>query len=463
MLSLIVKTFLGELIITFIGYTILRHSSKGLLPIPHLIALSFGLGWGFLSLLMFLAILLGVNAKISAIPVLVGTTAFFFLNPRNRKSLAQDLRRIRPFFKSLKFNLTEKFCVGLVSLEFCCILLEGMSVPYHAWDAVAMWEGKAVFIFHDGTIDSIASFPHPSYPLNTTLELVFFFSLYGTPHHYAKMLFASFFLSLVIVFYYTLREGGLGKTTAILVTSILSLNTLLYDHATIAYADLPLTFYYTTAFIFIFQFFRTGAREKLVLAAIFHGLAAWTKIEGYGLLAVNFLVLTSQQVVSVARKKDEVKQSVVVLLEFGIISLVIFTPWMVTTLVLEMEPEYISGIPLLFDFETVGVRIGRVFQAIPLLHWSTWLGFLYFTPVVVWFAGNFRKTPYFLALVMFLGHLLLTGLVYLITPLSIELHVLTSLDRELMHALPSWAFLAGVLVSEDQRSHPGTGQIWITD
>ena len=79
LLWLILGTILGIIIIILIGYTILHFLPKNNdFPSLQRLAISYGLGTGFLAVSMFICILIGLHSKVSFVPLLI-IILFLFL------------------------------------------------------------------------------------------------------------------------------------------------------------------------------------------------------------------------------------------------------------------------------------------------------------------------------------------------------------------------------------------------
>jgi hypothetical protein len=114
------------------------------------------------------------------------------------------------------------------------------------------------------------------------------------------LFFSGYFIALIFVAYLSMIELKVSPRIAGLSTLFISSTPLLFRHATIGYANLPLSYYLVTAVLILLQAIsgnrQAYPRGMLWASGLFFALASWTRPEGFaltclviaGLLGVTF-------------------------------------------------------------------------------------------------------------------------------------------------------------------------------
>jgi hypothetical protein len=139
-----------------------------------------------------------------------------------------------------------------------------------------------------------------SYPLHVPLMIASFRAVFGDVMPESKILFPLYFLGLMVLVFDFLRQR-LNVHLAAGLTLLYGASPLIFFHARLAYANLPLTFYLTSAAILLDGALSSSHsdeqvfipdRSRLLLSGIFFTLAAWTRPEGL-VMSVATLLLAS--------------------------------------------------------------------------------------------------------------------------------------------------------------------------
>jgi len=412
---------------------------------------------------MFIAILFGLHSIFSYIPLIIIILPIF-IYLKIWKVLLEDMKEFFSSIKSIRFNKIEIFCIFLLIIEFIYLFLYWLIYPIYLWDAMVIWDARAKFIYYDGNFDYLNSFEriyefHHSYPLLVPLNLVFFYSIMFQYHYFAKILFASYFIFLITFIFHTLRSFNLSRTYSMLISTMVALLGNLFFHATIAYADLTITFFYTISTILLFCYIYYEKQHFLLYSSIFMGFTAWSKIEGIALFGINVIILIIYQVYKYFRKEIAVSTSLKRLSIYLLITITIYLPWQIFLIVNNIPSEFITELAILFDFETsfsdLSVILDYILtvQFFDFLSWGSIYWLVFYIILILNFRTLLNEKIIFLFLFL-VGHFILYIIIYIITPLELEWHLAQSIDRELLHLAPLSGFLIGAIISEKMRKQP---------
>ncbi len=289
------------LFITFaVGYFLigLIFNKDGMLLLPLKLFLSFPLGFGILSLLLYVWLLVWGRAEQHYILMEVGfliiTGGAYFLRGRHR-SVYPVLRRISFY---LRDNLWTPYILGLALLSFFFVI-SGLSFikysllsPSGAWDAWAMWNMKARFIITAGTHWRSIFAPdlgwlHPDYPLLLPLSVVRGWLYTGDTSEVVPILVALIF-TLAIPALLWAGLSSINRYAGLMGGAFLLGSTRLLSFGTSQMADTPLSVYYLAAIILVYLS-QLRDRSYLFAAGLFAGFSIWTKNEGFPFVIALFV------------------------------------------------------------------------------------------------------------------------------------------------------------------------------
>lgn len=255
--------------------------------------LSWGLGIGVLTFWML--IILGIGIKItlsnSIAPPLIISLAFYIYKRRDF-DLQINIKRNK--------NYLENLLIFVIIISILIISFNILKYPIKDSDALG-YALKAKMIFLEGTpfssdiYDPHRIHPHKDYPILVPLsESLIYFSLGHVDEWVAKLIFLPFFVLLIVFFYASLRNFSVAKETSLLVTAIFATLPELHIFASTvynAYADLPLTFFYTISVVYLLRWISTRDRSFLVFSSLFSAFSILTKNEGMFLAFLNFTIV----------------------------------------------------------------------------------------------------------------------------------------------------------------------------
>lgn len=408
------------------------------------LALSFGVGWGVWTLEMFYAALLGLpwNPLLLSLPWLL----LFFWNRKKEGRISETRVPLSP--------LERKLFLFLVFL-FIYVIVESLSYPlthFNFWDAWSIWGHKAKAFFLARSVDfsfftdPSRHFTHQDYPLLLPLaESWIYLGLGRINEQTIKLLFPLFYLSFLVLFWGVVRRER-DRFESLVSTALLATLPILLEHVLWAYAELPLTFYYTLSTLYLYHWCRKGRGEDLGMGVLFSVFAAWTKNEGIALWGINALLFgTARFFTSFDPVRKKGKE---VLLLFS--PILFLLPFWLLLEALGVASELLTqlrGGVVLASFGRIPVILNTFFyRLLDIPRWNLlWMG-------LVLFGGLFWKELFtfpkrILTLALFL-HLLLYLFVYLIHPLNVlwAMRVDHSVDRLLLHAAPLALYLLEFLL-----------------
>jgi hypothetical protein len=247
--------------------------------------LAYGIGAGFFSLTVFLTSLIGIPITLISGAIIFVVLFLGFVISSGARNL---LLRIRDF-SQIRLEMTF-FQLVLLSLITIVITITFIIAAYwqpYVWDSLAVWALKAKVIAATGALADLPRTGWAFYPLNISLQITFLYLLGG---NLLQLIFPMYLLSLAALIIANLRERA-GMTIALACALFLVVTPLVQFQATIAYANLPVAFYYVSSAIYLVRFLEERKRTWLVISAILVGLAGWTRTEGPLYLAINLVVL----------------------------------------------------------------------------------------------------------------------------------------------------------------------------
>jgi len=255
--------------------------------ISERLALSYALGFGFLTLAMFFLNVVGikfslVNTTLLILAIIIVSLVYLKLCGRLHPS---SLLTKAPF-KKIKRNLAslslfEKLILGLLVFFIFCNMAIALYWPVHWPDALTTYDFRAKLLAETKFIPDAASLPIAfswivfEYPPMTSLVHAWLY-LWGWVN--PKVFYPLLLISLAILFYYSLREWS-PRYHSFLFTLLLVTTGYIYTHATSAYANFPFAFYFGVGTIYLYRWMLTHKKGFLILGGTLLGLASWVRGE----------------------------------------------------------------------------------------------------------------------------------------------------------------------------------------
>jgi len=188
------------------------------------------------------------------------------------------------FFRNVKARNTKRkikprqiLFWGFIMLIFIYTLINNVMWPITDWDALALYDFRAkVLLVNTNFLDAAVKnhFYFAQYPLLTSLTHLF---IYQAGANNPKFIYSMFYLSFVLIFY-SLLKRNITQKKAMLFTLILALTPEIFNHAIIAYTNLPYLTLLCSGVLYLLSWMKTRDRSEIVLSALLVGLSIWTRI-----------------------------------------------------------------------------------------------------------------------------------------------------------------------------------------
>jgi hypothetical protein len=252
--------------------------------------LATGLGLGVASCSYFLWLVLfgRAGAGYPIVETAVFLTAAVFWWARSERSA----NRHRPYSRAIEtispcLRVAQVACIVGVPICAIALILGALASPHGEWDAWAIWNLRARFLYRAGehwreAFDPLMNWSHPDYPLLLPGAIARSWRYLG--HE-------STIVPVVIENIFTFATAGLlagsiaklrGGATGLLAGVVLLSSDYFLRHGAYQYADTPLAFFIlATIVLTIFHLRDPGKpRAPIALAGLCASCAAWTKNEG---------------------------------------------------------------------------------------------------------------------------------------------------------------------------------------
>jgi arylsulfatase A-like enzyme len=425
-----------------LAFALLRRSQT--VAPPWLVAASLGpaAGFGLLSIAYLLWRLAGLGnagfqvAGWPAIAVLAGASVVV---ARRRPGRREATRLEPPATAALVL-----FCAGL-ALAVIALILYTRQQPYGSFDAWAIWNSRARLLYRGADLREIFSLlhrPHPDYPLLLPGSLAAQSALAGgeSPwiHQVTGALFA-FSTSLAVVA--GVLQLGAARCWAFLAGGLLLCTPKFLYWGASQCADVPLAYALLLATIFLAALLSAERSPPLpaFVVGFLVGLPAWTKNEGMilsALLLVLFLVMAT--VAARRGNRRPARRSVLAGALVPWLALALFRwLWAPRSDLQHFAGDLLSRLLQPQRWGHVALAFGREFVSVA--GFRLW-GTVWIVAAVALAVGLARGRPADGAL--WLGRWILAAAwcawfgVFVGTPLDLDWHLRTALDRLLLQLLP---------------------------
>lgn len=247
-------------------------------------ALSILLGWGSISLILFVGFALGVFSSKNSVFIALGIIMFVVLVVKMK------------FPRHVSSKSSFKLEIGY--LESCIFLvimiLFVLSLAFSVYYPIMVSDGNDYvltghLIALDKKIDTSTYFLQkpPLIPLLYT-----FFSLLG--EHNEKFIFPFMYLSLIACFYFCLRSLDTERRVIALFTLILSTTPFLWWHSFLGLLNLPAGVFFSAATFFWYIHLlkdEKATNGEILLSSILYAFSIWTRLEFLLYFTVPLLIL----------------------------------------------------------------------------------------------------------------------------------------------------------------------------
>ncbi|MCX7919431.1 MAG: phospholipid carrier-dependent glycosyltransferase [bacterium] len=460
-ISLILPLFLGWQLVVLL-------ERKTNIAIPKLLkfGFGFGLGFGLVSWIMFLFTLIVRRWHLSllTISVVVFAVILGIMNRNYNKLCSSEIREFIPrAFHTERKNLIPWILIILLAVQIIYVFSETVITPFIHWDSWAIWGLKGRIFYTEQTIPksyfqlTAREFGHPDYPLLIPLSETWL-ALWINEWNESLVKILSplyYLLILILCYYFVSKEEKFNLNYPLLFTVILATIPQMVIHGTLGLADLPLAYYGFASFILVYWWFQTEKMGWLIYAAIFAGLAMWTKNEGVALFLITGIIC-----VYLSGKKKGIGESnllsriKIILLAYFVPALVIYLPWFLFKIEHNIQNDLITWNRLIHP--EIYLRLSRIPTLLMLLsqemlNWKNWnifwVAFIILLMVYCFSQKDIKKIYINATLIYLVLYLLMIIGIYTISIAFVTYHPAHSLDRILIHIVPQVAILLYLLFS----------------
>jgi len=265
----------------------------------ELLVLSTPLGLGGLTLTVFVAGWFGIPVTAATFAVVAALLLALFaairrlvwgtLLPFPPLLLPRGTSRIQR-----KHPVAVLALAGLVLIGALAVLIS-LTRGYSTYDGIANWALKGYAIAYENSIFAGRDWGGHglAYPQNIHLSIALFRLFDHDALPGSKLLFPLLTWSMVYGCIYIWRRTGVDQTAASLAGLVIVTMPLIFDHATLDFANLPFTSYIVLGVLWLFKGLMGERSADLLLGSALLGMASWTRPEGSGFALLMLLSLAA--------------------------------------------------------------------------------------------------------------------------------------------------------------------------
>lgn len=185
--------------------------------------------------------------------------------------------------------LRAAFTIALLAALYSAILRTIAHPHGDGWDAFAIWNLHARFLFRAGAhwrdgFTSLIPWSHPDYPLLLPAAIAHFWTGLGRESQIVPALIGLVFTFSTVALLFSSLDLLRGQISAMLAGLTLLATPFFIEQGTAQYADVPLSFFILATIVLICFYENNSAAGRpgglAILAGLSCGFAAWTKNEG---------------------------------------------------------------------------------------------------------------------------------------------------------------------------------------
>jgi hypothetical protein len=422
-----------------------------------LVILASGLGLGVASCTFFLCRVFNVSTGafqiIETLFFLVCTAIFLLLNRREsnkRKSDVSSSYRSEPASPGISKIISVSFFIVIFSAVIAFVTLS-INRPHGVWDAHAIWNLHARFLFRGGShwadyFSPFLEWSHPSYPLLLPATVARFWTYIGNEATLVPQILAGVFtfgtVGLVLSAFFVLQAKSRGMLAAVLLLGTGSF----MDLGSTQYADVPLGFFIlsTTIVLTLKDQISNNNNRFVVLAGMMCALAAWTKNEGFLFLVAVLMSRVAVTLLTSGQMRRCLKE--MIFFSLGFIPIIMVTVFFKLNCapqgdLLSSQPTAVL-MPKLVDTGRY-LRVAKAFRGQIHKDFRIMLMAILF---VYLFLFRIEVNAVNKRILLAIGTILATMVfgyffIYIVTPYDLNFHLTWSLSRLFLQLWPAFLFL----------------------
>jgi 4-amino-4-deoxy-L-arabinose transferase-like glycosyltransferase len=328
------------------------------------------------------------------------------------------------------------------------VLAHALAFRLYEGDAYAIWGLKAKVIAAEGIVprpsyftDVSLSYSHLDYPLMVPFLMSGVYGVLGrVDDQMAKLsLPVLYFGLLCLVFAFSKRRSTTPMAFA--VTAIVMGAPVMLRWAGSGNADVPLTAFYIASVIFLLEWGEDLNWRSCMLCGVMSAFAAFTKNEGLVLGALNCIVIFL-----LPTRSTNWRCRLAGVGLWVAVFVVLILPWVFWSSEIPRTHEnYIAHLRFseitgnVFRLPIILAEFGRQIVSV----WRYGLLWLIMITIAIVRWRTFRDRTILMVWLLFLLHLGIYALIFLVTPWNVHEHLSVALDRLVLHVVP----LGGLLIT----------------
>lgn len=333
----------------------------------------------------------------------------------------------------------------LVNVYAICIFTKFfITNPMGSWDGFRIWNIKAEFLFLDNPLwKNVFSLPHfmshCDYPLFLPAATARLWQYSGGQDFSANIIFAMFFTFGLVYLLYQALQYFKSEKIAIVVCSVFMISDIFLVNGASQCADIPLAFFFLSAIVCMFLYFKNQRYGSLALGIIFAALSVWVKNEG-----LMFFLIYMTTILGWFLYSKKFKASAVIALCF----VPVLAAYAYYKKFTNAPNDLIAGFMVLKSY-SFAFDVNRYLVTLKTFISFTLHKFTLFLALSLLALKGFRikdkiKTPFILSSIIFVLMLLGYLTVYIVAPHDIKWLVENSMDRIILQILPIFLFLFSI-------------------
>ena len=372
--------FLFSIFIIFlIGSVILRFIDSGKLYNSKIerFVISYGLGILTISIMQLYAMF--IRLPLNKINILLMISPFFVIqlyyslkNDMTKRIKAYSILKTKDFFTKIRMfskrlNALELLLIIFMIILCLIMLFVCLLMPMYTYDSRATWGFKAKILFHEQTIftddflDPYRYHANTPYPILIPLIENYFFNMLGNVDDYlVKIIFALFYIDLLLLLYITQKKYFFTtRLHSLIFTSIfvsLPFLFVIYNGSVpSAFVDFPLACFFTLAMVYLFNYMQNHNIKHIIIASLFSCCCLFSKNEGIALFLISIVIFIIDAFMG---KYIRNKKNIQALLIYVFLPILILLPWF---LFKNRLPTVTDTNPLpFFTVENVAIGFSRL-------------------------------------------------------------------------------------------------------